>query len=79
MAFVVGAISGLIGSAFLWLGFPLPFLHLYFVVRPRLHDLGHSGVWAVFGLIPLVNAVLMLVLLLMPGNVGVNRFGPPPR
>ena len=44
----------------------------------RLHDFDASGWWAVFALVPLANVVLYLLLLIMPGTQGANRFGDPP-
>lgn len=43
----------------------------------RLHDFDASGWWAVLLLAPLANLVLYLVLLIMPGTQGANRFGDP--
>ncbi len=44
----------------------------------RLHDFDASGWWSVLIVIPLANLVLYLVLLIMPGAQGPNRFGNPP-
>ncbi|HOW76988.1 MAG TPA: DUF805 domain-containing protein [Candidatus Competibacteraceae bacterium] len=44
----------------------------------RLHDFDASGWWSVLIVIPLANLVLYLVLLMMPGGQGRNRFGNPP-
>ncbi len=44
----------------------------------RLHDFDASGWWSAFALAPLANVVLYLVLLIMPGTRGANRFGDPP-
>ncbi len=44
----------------------------------RLHDFDASGWWSVLIVIPLANLVLYLVLLIMPGVQGPNRFGNPP-
>lgn len=46
----------------------------------RLHDFDASGWWSTLALVPLANVVLYLVLLIMPGTQGSNRFGhrPPP-
>lgn len=43
----------------------------------RLHDTDRSGWWALAGLIPLVNFVV-LYFLVLPGTEGVNQFGSPP-
>ncbi|MFO1423595.1 MAG: DUF805 domain-containing protein [Candidatus Competibacteraceae bacterium] len=44
----------------------------------RLHDFDASGWWSAFALVPLANLVLYLMLLIMPGTQGANRFGNPP-
>ena len=44
----------------------------------RLHDFAASGWWSLLTLAPLANLVLYLVLLIMPGTQGANRFGDPP-
>jgi len=43
----------------------------------RLHDLGWSGWFMLLYLVPVVGNVLPLVIMLLPGNEGANRFGPP--
>ena len=45
----------------------------------RWHDLGRSG-WMVFiSLVPIVGFLINLICLgFLPGQVGSNRFGPPP-
>jgi uncharacterized membrane protein YhaH (DUF805 family) len=44
----------------------------------RLHDFDASGWWALLMLAPFANMVLYLVLLIMPGTQGPNRFDHPP-
>lgn len=44
----------------------------------RLHDFGTSGWLSVLTLVPLVNVILYLILLIVPGTAGRNRFGPTP-
>jgi uncharacterized membrane protein YhaH (DUF805 family) len=51
-------------------------LAVLFMIR-RLHDVDGSGWWALLVLVPLVNLVFALYLLLKPGTLGPNRFGPP--
>jgi uncharacterized membrane protein YhaH (DUF805 family) len=43
----------------------------------RLHDIGWSGWFMLMNLVPVVGTVFPLAMLLVPGNDGVNRFGPP--
>ena len=44
----------------------------------RLHDFNASGWWVLLMIVPFANAVLYLVLLIMPGTQGPNRFDHPP-
>jgi uncharacterized membrane protein YhaH (DUF805 family) len=45
----------------------------------RLHDRSHSAWWLLFGLIPLVGGILLLVQTgFLRGDGGPNRYGPPP-
>lgn len=44
----------------------------------RLHDTGRSGWWQALGLVPLIGFLVLLVLMLLKGNEGSNRFGEPP-
>jgi uncharacterized membrane protein YhaH (DUF805 family) len=41
----------------------------------RLHDIGHSGTFALLLLVPFVNVALALYLLVAPGTKGPNRYG----
>ncbi|WP_277373761.1 DUF805 domain-containing protein [Pseudomonas sp. AA-38] len=48
------------------------------LVVQRLHDMGWSGwLWLLF-FVPLVGTVMSLLMLIVPGTQGVNRYGPPP-
>ncbi|MFO1152658.1 MAG: DUF805 domain-containing protein [Rhodospirillales bacterium] len=47
------------------------------VTAQRLHDIGASGWWQALSLVPIANFVLLLVLLLAPGQDYENRFGSP--
>lgn len=44
----------------------------------RLHDIGWSGWLLLVNLIPVVGSVFALIMLVVPGSSGANRFGPPP-
>ena len=45
----------------------------------RLHDIGRSGGYWFFILIPLVGPIILLVWLATAGNVGDNAYGPDPK
>lgn len=44
----------------------------------RLHDTNRTGWWILVVLIPLVGWIWLIVLLAMAGDLGPNRYGPPP-
>ena len=49
--------------------------YLAVLVR-RLHDTDRSGWWYWIALVPFVGGLVLLVLLVLPGTPGDNRFGP---
>jgi uncharacterized membrane protein YhaH (DUF805 family) len=59
-----------------WLAVFLPSLGVQ--IR-RLHDTDRSGWWVLFGLIPIVGVIFMIVWLASEGSPGPNRFGASPR
>ncbi len=44
----------------------------------RLHDIGWSGWLWLLHLVPIVGSVFPFVIMCVPGNQAVNRYGPPP-
>ncbi len=54
-------------AAAVWMQFAL--------VAKRLHDAGWSGSFAIVMAAPLLNLLAMLVVGLLPGEAGANRFG----
>lgn len=44
----------------------------------RLHDMGWTGWLWLLSLVPIVNSVFWIIMLVVPGTVGSNRFGPEP-
>ena len=55
----------------------------YFIISlrisaQRLHDLNWSAWMLLLHLVPVANLVLSLMMLLMPGTPGPNKYGPPP-
>lgn len=43
----------------------------------RLHDMGWSGWFMLLHLVPVIGSLFPFALLLVPGNEGANKFGPP--
>lgn len=78
--YVVGLVSAGLGIALglcVYLGM---FVVSVTLMIRRLHDQDLSGWWCLLGFIPLVNLILIIMLLFIPGTIGENRFGlqPPP-
>ena len=44
----------------------------------RLHDIGWSGWFLLLNLVPFLGSFFPFVMVLMPGNAGVNAYGAPP-
>lgn len=74
MAFAVSLILGSVLIGIFGLGFLVVSIQ---IGVQRLHDLGWSGWLMLLYLLPVVGSLFPLVMLLMPGNPGANRFGPP--
>jgi len=49
-----------------------------FVCAQRLRDFGWPGAAVLFGIIPGVGLILCLVLMVIPGTLGPNRYGEDP-
>lgn len=49
------------------------------VLVRRLHDTGKSGFWFFIGLVPFIGGIWLLVLTVLPGNIGANQYGPDPK
>ena len=47
------------------------------IVR-RGHDINHSGWWTMLLFVPVANFIVFLMLLLKPGDITQNDFGPAP-
>ncbi len=49
------------------------------VAQRRLYDLGRAAGWSTLLLVPVLNTGLAIYLLFVPGDSGLNRFGPAPQ
>jgi uncharacterized membrane protein YhaH (DUF805 family)/DNA-directed RNA polymerase subunit RPC12/RpoP len=77
IASIASAISVVLGSflmGIIGLGFLLVSIQ---IGAQRLHDMGWSAWFMLLYLIPVVGTILLLAMLLVPGEAGMNRFGPP--
>ena len=66
------------GSLVLALYLALTFFPLLSAVARRLHDTGRSGWWQLLYFLPLVGALVLLVLSVLPSERIKNVYGPPP-
>ncbi|WP_417777841.1 DUF805 domain-containing protein [Stutzerimonas xanthomarina] len=74
MTFAASTVLGVILTGVFGIGFLLVSIQ---IGVQRLHDVGWSGWFMLLYLVPIIGTVFPLVVLLMPGNAGPNRFGPP--
>lgn len=66
----IGLLSGVFALAL--------FVPALAVTVRRLHDGDRSGWWCLVSLVPLLGALVLLVLVLLKGTAGANRFGSAP-
>ena len=66
----IGLLSGIFGLAL--------FLPALAVTVRRLHDSDRNGWWCLFSLVPFVGALLLVVLMVLKGSTGPNRYGSGP-
>ncbi|KAA8731306.1 DUF805 domain-containing protein [Acinetobacter qingfengensis] len=52
------------------------FINLFIIIK-RFHDFNLNGWCVLLFFVPLVNFIVMLMLLFVPGTKGINRFGAP--
>ncbi|GAC1562808.1 MAG: DUF805 domain-containing protein [Vulcanimicrobiaceae bacterium] len=45
----------------------------------RLHDTGRTGWWVLVALVPVIGGLALLVLSVLEGTPGPNRYGPDPK
>ncbi len=64
----------------------ISFLYGLFILIPslavtvrRLHDINQSGWWILFGLIPIIGGICLLVMMLQDSYDDTNKWGPNPK
>jgi uncharacterized membrane protein YhaH (DUF805 family) len=55
------------------------FVPSWAVTVRRLHDTGRTGWWALFGVVPIVGWIVLLVFMLLDSQPGENRYGANPK
>ena len=83
-SFIVSVGLGIIGTALPALNF-LEWLYSLGVLLPslavtarRLHDTGRTAWWLLLLLVPVIGWIALLVMAIIPGTRGGNRYGPDP-
>ncbi|SEM76995.1 Uncharacterized membrane protein YhaH, DUF805 family [Pseudomonas sp. ok272] len=87
---IIGAVTSLLGlslwfndqlilAGIVFVGAVLVYLYVYVTISvQRLHDLGWSGWLCFLHLVPLLDTLLLIVQMAVPGNATANRYGAPP-
>jgi len=76
ISLILGSISAGVLSTIYALGVLIPSIAVG--VR-RLHDTNRSGLWHLIILVPLIGTIWFIVLCILNGTPGYNRFGPNPK
>ena len=76
LAMLASPALGIVLYSIAFFGTLLP--HLAVSVR-RLHDVNRTGWWYLFGLVPLLGTIALLVWYCTDGTRGPNRFGADPK
>ena len=74
----VSALSSIFGGLLVILGVVAMMVISVFIGAKRLHDIGWSGWLWLLLLVPVVGTVFAIIMLVVPGTEGPNRYGPPP-
>ena len=86
-AIVAMILDNILGTAMEGVGYGLIYtLYMLAVLIPsiavtvrRLHDTARSGWWILIALIPFIGWIWLLVLMILEGNAGENKYGPSPK
>jgi uncharacterized membrane protein YhaH (DUF805 family) len=72
------AMSSVLGTLIMAVGVIGMIVIGVFIGVQRLHDMGWSGWLWLLNFVPVIGSVFALLMLIIPGTQGVNRYGPPP-
>jgi uncharacterized membrane protein YhaH (DUF805 family) len=79
LAIIVGVSKSSAGIAILGVFYLAILLPSLAVGVRRLHDIGKSGWWLLFGIVPLVGGITLLIFSCMDSQPGPNQYGPNPK
>ncbi|MDV5859929.1 DUF805 domain-containing protein [Pseudomonas mendocina] len=74
----VSVMSSALGTLVMAVGVIAMIVIGVFIGVQRLHDMGWSGWLWLLNFVPVIGSVFALLMLIIPGTQGVNRYGPPP-
>ena len=74
----VSVMSSVVGTLILVVAVITMIVIGVFIGVQRLHDMGWSGWLWLLNFVPFIGSVFALLMLIIPGTQGVNRYGPPP-
>ena len=74
----VSVMSSALGALVMAVGVIAMIVIGVFIGVQRLHDMGWSGWLWLLNFVPVIGSVFALLMLIIPGTQGVNRYGPPP-
>ncbi|MEN0107040.1 MAG: DUF805 domain-containing protein, partial [Pseudomonas sp.] len=74
----ISALSSIFGGLLVILGVLAMIVIGVFIGAKRLHDIGWSAWLWLLLLVPAVGSVFAIIMLVVPGTPGPNRYGPPP-
>lgn len=74
----LSAMSSVLGGLLLIVAIVAMLAVSVFIGVQRLHDIGWSGWLWLINFVPVVGGVFALLMLIIPGTQGANRYGPPP-
>ena len=72
---VAGNVGLIIGSILAVIFGLLYFLFAVSLILRRLHDFGQSGLWLLLYLLPFLGFLMSIILLVVAGDPGPNRYG----
>ncbi|WP_406585078.1 DUF805 domain-containing protein [Deinococcus aetherius] len=83
---VIGVVQGITNSHdykgdsdILDIYFIILFIPLLFTFIRRIHDTGRDTKWVLLLFVPVVGTLAAIVFGVLPGQVGLNKWGPDPR
>lgn len=71
-------LQGLLGLAIFVVCLGILLSHLS-IMAQRIRDIGYSGYWVPVSMLPVVGPLIFVLMFIIPGSKGTNKYGPDPR